>query len=393
MVAKTDELKVMNKVKLNHKRNKAQDNTAAMDSLAEAFDYEQAKAEYWNPECFSLLYGTALWEQASENERRILNHLYWVAYYSQIISAEIATIFFNQTCAASLYTVEGFRSVCDMLDLESSQERAHINAFSQVSRNTELHLFGRPIFSYPVRSPYANTMVYSNNNWIKSMVRKFLLKYFALLSSSNVFIGCQYFTIRAIRTLNGKLVQHKLSQYYSKHPDKDLAPAPAEISYHHFCDESYHFNSSMILSKDVVRCLPKPSNFEKMVMHQGLIGCQRDHQYFSTTVNGIFWYEPALFDKIYEILKSPLFQLSHADIKDLMWKCYAEESEGSHLAQQTHQLAISSYEAYLEDLEYIKPEYRSMTIMKSTTLDQYHKINRLALEQFFINKERQNGQV
>ncbi|MFH7029315.1 MAG: hypothetical protein ACHBN1_28960 [Heteroscytonema crispum UTEX LB 1556] len=41
-----------------------------------------------------------------------------MAYYSQIISAEIATIFFNQISAAGLYAPEDFRLVCDTLDLE-----------------------------------------------------------------------------------------------------------------------------------------------------------------------------------------------------------------------------------------------------------------------------------
>ncbi len=36
---------------------------------------------------FSLLYGTPLWEQADSGQRVKLNQLYWVAYYSQIISA------------------------------------------------------------------------------------------------------------------------------------------------------------------------------------------------------------------------------------------------------------------------------------------------------------------
>jgi hypothetical protein len=143
--------KPLQKALLNHKRNKAQDNTEALDSLTHSFDYQSNAAEYWNPEHFSLLYGTPLWNEASKEERIKLNHLYWVGYYSQIISAEIATIFYNQTCAAALYTVDGFRTICDMLDLESSQERAHINAFYNISRATELGIYGKTVFSYPMK--------------------------------------------------------------------------------------------------------------------------------------------------------------------------------------------------------------------------------------------------
>lgn len=94
--------KVYRKLEINHTRNKQQDHTQLLDEAAAAFKYEDCKDVYWNPEEFSLLYATPVWEQASQSQKVILNQLYWVAYYSQIISAEIATIFFNQTSAAGL---------------------------------------------------------------------------------------------------------------------------------------------------------------------------------------------------------------------------------------------------------------------------------------------------
>ena len=108
------------KIEINHRRIKKQDHTALLYECANNFRYEDCKDEYWNPEDFSLLYGTPLWEQADAGQRVLLNQLYWVAYYAQIISAEIATIFFNQTSAAGLYGLADFRGVCDMLDLESA---------------------------------------------------------------------------------------------------------------------------------------------------------------------------------------------------------------------------------------------------------------------------------
>src|SRR5689334_2367313 len=115
-----DDQKTLRKLDLNYRKNKTQDNTAAMDQLAREFCYADYKDDYWNPPQFSLLYGTPLWDGASQSQRIKLNQLYWVAYYSQIISAEIATIFFNQTSAAGLYSIEDFRLVCDTLDLESA---------------------------------------------------------------------------------------------------------------------------------------------------------------------------------------------------------------------------------------------------------------------------------
>ena len=90
-----DDAKTYRKLELNHRRNKKQDHTAMMDAAQAAFRYEDCKDEYWNPVEFSLLHGTPLWEQASPAQRVLLNQLYWVAYYAQIISARIATHLFQ----------------------------------------------------------------------------------------------------------------------------------------------------------------------------------------------------------------------------------------------------------------------------------------------------------
>ena len=149
----------VNPLELNYHRNREQDHTELLDQAAAAFDYEACRGEMWNPEAYSLLYGTPVWEQASKSQRVLLNQLYWVAYYSQIISAEVATILFNQTSAAGLYALEDFRLVCDMLDLESNQERAHIDAFKKVAEAVEAAVFGERIFTFPMRGPFAETMI------------------------------------------------------------------------------------------------------------------------------------------------------------------------------------------------------------------------------------------
>ena len=374
--------KALRKIDLNHKRNLAQDNSDELDRLAAGFSYEQNSQEFWNPEQYSLLWGTPLWNQASSDERKVLNHLYWVAYYAQIISAEIATIFFNQTSAAALFSVDEFASTCRMLDLESLQERAHINAFRKIGLETENQIFGEPVFMYDMKLPYTETMIYQNSNLVKALVKNWLLKSFTLLSSSNVFIGCQYFTVRGLRTLNGKLVQHKLSQYYQNHSDKDNAPIPAKISYHHFLDESYHFNSSTIISQELIKLIPKPTAFEKFVVNQGVIGCQRDHYNFNSAVNGIFWYEPALFKDIYRILRSKAFAMNHGDAMEMMRLCFTEENQGMIKSQALHEEATDSYVAYVSELEFLNQKAKSMDIMKQSTLDKHLKSNRREFQIF-----------
>jgi len=370
------------KLLINYSRNKKLDHSQQLEEAAQIFDYQQCQNEYWNPEEFSLLYGTPLWEQASASQRVILNQLYWVAYYSQIISAEIATIFFNQTSATGLYTHEDFRLICDTLDLETSQERSHISAFKTISRQVEQALFGKSIFSYPMRGPFTETMVYADTNPFKIWWKKLQLQYFGIISSNNVFLACQYFTVRGIRTLNGKLVQHKLSNFYQKHPDKDNAPIPAKISYYHFLDESYHFNSSTIVSQEIPSFIDQPTKFEKLVANLGVRGCQRDHYHFSVAINGIFWYDPALYYKIEEVLRSPVFGMSEGEAKEMMRLCFTCESEGLHRSYQTHQEALESYKVYVEKLDYLWATNKEMSLMSSNTIPQYLATQQKAFKTF-----------
>jgi hypothetical protein len=302
-----------------------------------------------------------------------------VAYYSQIISAEIATIYFNQTSAAGLYAQEDFRSVCDMLDLESAQERAHINAFRTVSQQVEEVLFGKRVFTYPMRGPFTETMVFADTNALRLWWKKIQLQYFGLISANNAFLACQYFTVRGVRTLNGKLVQHKLSKYYQQHPDPDRSPIPSKISYYHFLDESFHFNSSTILSHEVVKCLPPPTKYERMVANLGLRGCQQDHYHFSAAINGIFWYDPAMYDAIASVLRSDIFGMDEAEARATIYRCFTEESEGLHNSYTTHSEAMASYKAYLADVDYAWTTNKEMSLMGANSIPKYLATQRRAL--------------
>ena len=379
-----DDSRTCRKLELNYRKNKAQDNSSEMDRLADAFRYEDAKDSYWNPEMFSLLYATPLWEQSQAAQRVKLNQIYWVAYYSQIISAEIATIFFNQTSAAGLYSIEDFRLICDTLDLESAQERAHINVFKKIGEDFEQAVFGERLFTYSMRGPFVETMVHHNANRVKDFWRRIQLHAFTLLSSGNAFIACQYFAVRGVRTLNGKLIQHQLSQFYSKNPDKPGAPVPSQVSYCHFLDESFHFNSSTVISHDVLSSLPSPSAFEKRVANLALSGTQKDHFNFSTAINGLFWYDPALYPKIYRILRSPVFCMDDRQARQMMQDCFTTENEGLHLSARSRQIAIDSYREYLSALGYVNRANKEMEIMRRNSIARHLETNRRELRKFFL---------
>ncbi len=378
----SEDPKTYRKLQLNYQRAKQTDHSPELDVLAQKFDYEQCRDCYWNPPEFSLLYGTPLWEQSSASQRVLLNQLYWVAYYSQIISAEIATIFFNQTSATGLYAQEGFRLVCDTLDLETTQERCHINAFRTVIDEVEETLFGKRVFSYPMRSPFTETMIFADTDRLRSWWKGIQLHCFGLLSAGNSFLACQYLTVRGLRTLNGKLIQHKLSSFHQKHPQPEESPIPAQISYYHFLDESFHFNTSTIISHDVTRSLPQPTTFERHVLNLGIQGCQKDHYHVSVAVNGIFWYDPALYSAIYTVLRSPIFDLSNHEANAMMVACFTQETEGLHRSFQTHQEAIDSYKVYLEPLNFIASKNKEMQLMSSNSIAQHLKTQEKELRKF-----------
>lgn len=391
----TDQTVLDRKIRLNYCRNQQQDNTEKLDAIAQKFRYEDCCDRYWQSEKFSLLYGTLLWTQASSDQRRTLNHLYWVAYYSQIISAEIATIFFNQTSAAGLYAHEGFRTICDMLDLESSQERSHIAAFQTIARQVEAELFDQPLFSYPMRGPFTETMLFADTNRLKQWWKQVQLQAFGLVSASNTFLACQYFTVRGLRTLNGKLVQHQLSQFCSEEShseeshseDIDAAPIPSQVSHYHFLDESFHFNSSTLISHEVINCLEAPTAFEQQIANLGVRGCQQDHSTFSVVINGIFWHDPGLYETVYRVLRSPLFSFSLQEAKEVMQQCFTQESEGLYQSYQTHYEATSAYRAYLEPLTYLWPSNQQMSTMAKASIDRYLATQRHSLPKFFNKKE------
>lgn len=378
-----EDLPTFKKLGVNFRRNIELDQTQNMDLAASRFSYAECANEMWNPEAFSLLYGTPLWDQATAAQKVKLNQLYWVAYYAQITSAEIATIFFNQTSAAGLYSYEDFRLVCDTLDHESAQERAHINAFKKVSEDMEEALFGHRMFTYPMRTPFEKTMVFNDHSRIQKFWRTIELKYYSVLSSQNAFIGCQYFTVRGLRTLNGKLVQHQLSQYYSRHENKETAPDPSKISYYHFLDESFHFNTSTCISHDVIHSLKAPTKFEAFVGNATLRGCQRDHFNFSTAINGIFWYDPDLMPTIYKLLLSPVFGMEAGEAKAMMWRCFGSENAGMHASRATHLKSIDSYKLYLSDFKYVSGENKEMKIMSQNSIERHLKTNRAALTRLF----------
>jgi hypothetical protein len=138
-----------------------------------------------------------------------------------------------------------------------------------------------------------------------------------------------------------------------------------------------------VISHDVLKSLREPTPFEKWVANQGLHGSQRDHYHFSTAINGLFWYDPALYPKVYKILRSPVFGMSDRQARLMMASCFAEESEGLHASAKSRQIAIDSYREYLADLEYVDRTNKEMAIMRRNSVERHLSTNRHELQRFF----------
>ncbi|MEM9905561.1 MAG: P-aminobenzoate N-oxygenase AurF, partial [Cyanobacteria bacterium P01_D01_bin.44] len=258
-------------------------------------------------------------------------------------------------------------------------------------------LLGERLFSYPMRGPFTETMIFADAHRLKRWWKRLQLQAFGLLSAGNTFLACQYFTVRGLRTLNGKLVQHQLSRFCQSDSGQDTidsTPIPSQISHYHFMDESFHFNSSTLISQEVINELPAPTAFEKQVANLGIRGCQQDHRTFSVVINGIFWHDPALYETVYRLLRSHLFALNHTDAKEMMRVCFTEASEGLYQSYQTHREATAAYQAYLDPLGYVWPQNRQMSLMAKASIDRYLATQRRALPRFlsthFSNQRREH---
>src|SRR5262249_36962594 len=120
----------------------------------------------------------------------------------------------------------------------------------------------------------------------------------------------------------------------------------------------------------------------KWVANQGLRGSQKDHYHFSTAINGLFWYDPALFPKVYKILRSPVFGMSDRDACLMMEACFTRENEALHASEKSRQIAIDSYREYLADLKYVDCTNKEMEIMRRNSVAKHLETNRRELRRF-----------
>lgn len=418
--------------------NKNSDYTEQIEALGKAFEYEQNAAMYWGEAEFSMLYGTPIYEQATEDQKRALNHLYWVGQYHHTSSAEANTMLYNQVTAGVFSTFDNYQSLCDELELETDQERYHIKAAQRIGLKTKVALLGkealkRSVNGLPnVKSPrqsfpkFGSRLKVGNHekslqdSLLRSVSRTIFSKYhqhyspflaereansvptvtgglagytanptiFKFLTlnwGSSPFMACQYYSMRMVANMSLKAYEY---QYYKRYKELNKVgakiPIPTAFSHYHLLDEAFHTTMSRVIAQDIYKDFPEPTPYEKLLSNlivlrgqQGITGG------LSGWLPATFRHDADYIPSLYRLLRSRLFNLSPADSLHWMEKCLCQEHEGFYVNLKLHDKLLTAFQSFFGQLEYLWPVNREMKIMAaSASISTAIRSNKRAFNKF-----------
>ena len=73
------------------------------------------------------------------------------------------------------------------------------------------------------------------------------------------------------------------------------------------------------------------------------------------------------------MFRSSAFGMDDADAKEMIRKCFTEDSDGLQASYKTHRTAVESYRAYVADLDYVNAANKSMSLMAQNDVSKYLK--------------------
>jgi hypothetical protein len=433
----------LNEVNLRH--NLESDYTEKIETLEKSFDYASNSEHLWgNPE-LSILYGTPLYEQASDSQKLALNHLYWGAQYDHVAASEAATINYNQVTAGVFTQVGGYDSLCSTLEHESHQEKYHIHAFQNIASKTRIALLGKQILKL---KPNNNNTSKSNKNQKKAFkvgekllnfteigsyselqykslrsLSKALIKnsskYYSsyllelekkgiLLSASNKgiygvanpqpllqffgfhwggspFLACQHYTYRLTGNMLLKNYEYQYSRYFRDLERKgESIPVPTAVSHYHLLDEAFHTTTSQLIGRDLYKDFSKPTAYEQFIGNLVFYLMQRGFLgNLSMGMVAIFREDASFLSYYDKILRSPLFGMSTEESLYWLEKCLCQEHDGFDVQVKYHQKMLKNMLRLTDNLDYLWPVNREMQIMKAGgSIDQAIANNVKAFRQF-----------
>lgn len=426
-------------IERTYRNNLDSDYTEKIVALTRSFQYRQQQHSYWSSASHSLLYGTPLYEGASSTQRLALNHLSWFANYNYISNSETETVLYNQVTGSVFRAVGGYDTLAEELSFETQQEQEHIKAFRKVGLSTAASLIGRKGLnallkwnsyqltlgkrSLSTSSYYALRFVanafggrgyhaqYSSYMRALEEENRFLLRaptagmlgrsvgpslpwqsfYGFSWGAGSPFMACQFYTIRMIANLYLKNMEHAIAKYAKQLENQGAdVPTPTAISRYHFLDEAFHTTISRLLAKDLYREFAEPSVYEKWVanriilkMQQGTLGglsAVLPHRYFADDFT--------IFELVYQLLRSPVFEFSQAEAKRWMSQCFCEEHKGIHTAATNRNRLLKDLQDFFADIGYLSPVNRSMNKMATSGgIESALKQNKKVFNQFFERME------
>lgn len=402
-------------IETTYKNNVESDYTERIEELTRQFDYARDGSALWGDPQLSIFYGTPLYEQASESQRRALNHLYWVAQYTHTANAEANTILYNRVTSGVFAHFSEYRALCEELDFESEQEFTHIRAFQKIGLKTKAALMGKEALRSPStgrgkkfvpkgKQPWQSKLASSATSFSELAFRasnraahwekrwcysQYLqqnakdsipvstgglagvtaspaaFKYLTLSWGSSPFLAAQYYSARMIANMSLKAYEHSyFKRFRTLQKAGEFVPNPTAISHYHMLDESYHTTLSQLISQELYRDFAKPSAYEKILsdsivrrLQRGLLGG------LSGGMMVVFRDDEPFLDFYYRLLQSKVFGMSAKDALYWMERILCQEHEGYHANAKHHRSLLVAFQRFFGKLDYLSPINREMQLM------------------------------
>jgi hypothetical protein len=393
--------------------NHDSDYTEKIQELDRNFKYSDVCNCYWNAPELSLLYGTPLYEQASESQKIALNHFYWFVMYNFTATSETQTIVYNKITGGVFAQIPGYEIIDEILNLEGEQELSHIHVFRKVCFQMLKALLGKEAFKEPLKgklykSNYqgwaekaAQYQYYSLRflaNWMlkeqkyhseylkqleakdnfppafstgfmgEGLAPRALLQFFSYNWGRTPFLASHYYTLRFMANLGLKHTEHSNSKYFRKlQKEGKYIPAPTAVSYYHFLDEAFHTTTSRFMARELYRDFPQPTAYEKFVANLAFYKLQeRIWSGLSAVVPDRHRPDDySVMSFIYKILQSDTFGMSAKDALFWMEQCLCQEHQGFYQNVQFHQNLLQEFCRTFGSLEYLWQVNREMKPMAS----------------------------
>lgn len=329
--------------------------------------------------------GSPVYEGASETQKLGLNHLWWVAFYQAVKTSEIHTILYNQLCANAFFKLKGFEVLCHELDLETSQERYHVDAFQHIGEHTEMALLGFPLFARPFAT--ADVADKKDTAWlIRRLGGDQVASLFVSKVSKSPFVASQYLLMRGFFNAIAKHKERLAFQLHKQRLEEEKpVPAPLAIVHYPYPEEAFHMATSHLISHDLYKDFPKPSRLDVLVLNLMVYFIQKKvFSHYGSVIAGALGNDAVALPQAYRILRSKLFGFSHPEAMHMLEECFCKEHQGFHESAALMEQIRASARRSMADIDYLWKVNREMSALEGFRVEDALKRNRKSFRAFAV---------